>query len=195
MKSVLAFFFLASPVFAQDFVCKIYGETRIVGRHNKTYTVPGEWTGVAVGEDLILSVAHPMAEGSGEADFNGKIVWFDVIKADKPRDLALYKCREPHGVKPVKLADRRPVIARIIGFAASGKKILNYPVKPNLRNARVIEGEPFLLMQGEAFQGMSGSPVLTEDGKLSGIQSAGDTGETQAANPEQIRAFLKHYPL
>ena len=182
----------ASPVNAEGFVCKIRGETQISSR-GKTYTVPAEWTGVAVGKDLILSVAHPMDSGSAEADFDGKIVWFDVVKADKPRDLALYKCREPHGVQPVKLADRNPITARIVGFAYSGKKILNYPVSPNTENARIIEGEPFLVMFGEAFQGMSGSPVLTEDGELAGIQAAGDPDRktTSAASLLQIKEFLK----
>lgn len=134
-----------------------------------------------------------MESGEVQADFSGKVITCEVIKADKTRDLALYRCREPHGVQPVAMADRNPIVARIVGFASSGKKTLNYPVTPNKENARVIEGEPFLVMRGEAFQRMSGSPVLTADGKLAGIQSAGDPAvkTTSAANLDQIKNFLK----
>ncbi len=190
--TILIVAFWAIPVNADGFVCKIRGETQIFAR-GKTYTVPAEWTGVAIGKDLILSVAHPMNSGAAEAEFDGKVVRFDVIKADKPRDLALYKCREPHGVQPVIVADRHPITARIIGFTYSGKKVLNYPVSPNIEKARIIEDEPFLVMYGEAFQGMSGSPVLTEDGKLAGIQAAGnpELKTTSAASLKQIKEFLK----
>ena len=192
--SILILAIWAIPVSAESFVCKIRGETEILAR-GKTYTVPAEWTGVAISEDLILSVAHPMESGVAEAEFDGKVVRFDVIKSDKSRDLALYRCREPHGVRPVILADRHPITARIIGFTQTGKKVLNYRVSPNTEQARIIEGEPFLVMYGEAFQGMSGSPVLTEDGKLAGIQAAGDPDlkTTSAASLNQLKAFLKDF--
>lgn len=189
MRFLLVLLFLTTPALAQDYVCHISGDV-VLRQGNQAVTVVGQWTGVAIDKDLVLSVAHPKTSGDAVVTFGLHKMVATVIKADTKFDLAVYRTHELHGVTPIKIAKRHPVRAKIIGFINRDRRQVEYQVLA--KEAFAEPDAPFLVMKGEAFHGMSGSPVITEDGLLAGIQSGGDmeAKETHSPRVEQLRRFL-----
>ena len=175
---------------AQEWLCKMTHSVIVSQDSNGRSVETKQWSGVAVAPDLILSVAHSITNGEAKAEFEGGTVVATVIKFDKDRDLALFKATGT--LKPIKIAKERPRLAKILGFAMGHKKVVSYPVSATI--AYVIPTEHLLVMDGEAFHGMSGGPVLNENGELVGIQSSGDKAMTMASSPEQIKSFLNSRP-
>ena len=192
MKAVIAFFFLSSPIFAQDYVCKMtHIKRQWTDEQGNKMSEQQQWSGVAISDGLILSVAHSITEGEATAEFPGQTIKAEVVKYDEARDLALFKAKEPIKAVPVKVAQRHPVMAKVVGFAMGQRKVVSYPVSQ--ASAWVIKDEPLLVMDGLAHHGMSGGAVLNEDGELAGIQSSGDFKERRvmASSLSQVRAFLR----
>lgn len=185
-RGVAAFIVLALVAITsrgEDYICRM--TFPIGGGHSK------QWTGVAVSDRLILSVAHAIQSGEAECKFGDKVVKAEVIKFDTVRDLALFRCKEPHGVAPLALSDTKPKVCRIAGWFGNVFKRLEYRVNGMVVWVEPLKDEKLTAMDGEAFHGMSGSPVIGEDGKLVGIQCSGTKEMTVAARLKQVKAFLK----
>ncbi len=192
MKTILVFLFLSSSAFAQDYVCKMTNVMRRwTDENGNQMAQQQQWSGVAISDILILSVAHSITKGEAKAEFAGQTVTAEVVKYDEVRDLALFKSKVKIKAAPARIASRHPVLARVIGFASGERRVVSYPVSPI--KAWVIESEPLLIMDGQPYHGMSGGAVLNEEGELVGIQSSGDfnSRRVMASSLSQVRAFLR----
>ncbi len=153
-----------------------------------------KWTGFAIDEDHILTVAH--------ADHDLAYIYTrlaliacDRVSHDRVRDIALFKCRMKHGQPLAKIAEHtRPSMLKISGHPEGQPLIrtLLYPIHTKISNARVRgSNEDCLVLEGKAYMGMSGSPVTDPDtGEVVGIQSAGGPNDTYCVSLDQIRKFL-----
>ncbi len=131
MKTFIAFFFLSSPVFSQDYICKMTHTIRSWqdAQGNKV-AEQKQWSGVAISSELILSVAHSITEGVAQAEFPGQTVTAEVVRYDTQRDLALFKTKEPMKAKPAKIASRHPVFAKIIGLRTESGGLFRIRFRP-----------------------------------------------------------------
>jgi Trypsin-like peptidase domain len=153
------------------------------------------WTGFAIDEENVLTVAH--------ADHDVAYIYTrvamiacDRIRHDKDRDIAIFKCRMKHGQPVLKIAEETKSRSfKIIGHPGGLEKLKTvlYPLHSKKFNAKLRgSDETVLLLEGEAFMGMSGSPVVDpETGHVVGIQSAGGPEDTYCVSLEQVRKFLK----
>lgn len=155
------------------------------------------WTGFAIDDHQLLTVAHANFK-SVQVHSGNKTIEATRIKVDFERDIALLSCKTRHGLLPIKLAKQAVSgVFRITGFPMGQKepRILSYRKHTRIFNVtrnNSSHGEFLLSLDGEAFLGMSGSPVVNEAGELCGIQCHGNKEATSCASLEQIRRFLGH---
>lgn len=159
------------------------------------------WSGVVIAPGFILTCAHheqrdgffvrfPIAFGS--EDYCQ--LKCQLVKSDEAADLSLLRF-EPVDMITVKaypVAEQAPDAVEIPGYF-EGDKPKRVPVKRKDMRARVkgIAVDDFI---GEGITspqfGMSGSPLLTSDGRVAGIQSLGLRNEIAAVSLESISTFL-----
>jgi len=110
-----------------------------------------------------------------------------IKQVDHKCDLALLLIRRPPGAVAFPLATRFPVVGQVLwaGGNVAGR---------TLRWVRgaLLGGVPHrtLRVQVHADSGQSGGPILTSDGRLLGLISAGDATETFGPSFEEIAAAL-----
>ena len=161
-----------------------------------------QWSGVAISDRLILTVAHHEETGEVFAEFpegqhgnSTRIrVPARVLRSNVLADLCLveYKCPAWATVKtyPVKRLKRQKVTVQ--GYAKDNPTVV--------ADAPIVTGEAFIaegfVMDAYSKQGivgMSGSPALI-DGSIVGIQSLGSPTHLYCVQAETIEAFLKEAP-
>jgi hypothetical protein len=159
------------------------------------------WSGVAIGDGLILTVGHHNQSEGFYADFPASFgatdyarVSAELVKVDKAADLSVLRFRLPESVT-VRTYD-------ICELAANAIEIPGYlhgdtPKRLQIRNRRAggkSSGIPLDAYDGLGISspqfGMSGSPLLTPDKKVAGIQAIGQGSEVGAVTVDTIRQFL-----
>lgn len=153
-----------------------------------------KWTGFAIDDDRILTVAHADHDVAYVYTY-AALIACDRISHDAQRDIAIFKCRMKHGQPHAKIAEHtRGHVFKISGFPEGKPELrtVTYPKHTKKFNAKLRgSDEPVLLLEGKAYMGMSGSPVVeTDTGEVVGIQSAGGPDDTFCVSLDQIRKFL-----
>lgn len=146
-----------------DGVCRLSGPT-------------AQWSGVAISDTQILTVAHHNQTGDLRAEFpegshgsfNRMGVKARVIRSDSKKDLSLLSYEAPAWLKiktyPI---SREKGKGTVRGFI--GDQPLSSPVRV-IRTDGVINGYPVISMKApdleylDTLSGMSGSPILTDNG-------------------------------
>ena len=154
------------------------------------------WSGVAISDKIVLSVAHHGETGDVRVEFpegrhgafNRLSVKAQVIKADRRKDLSVLSYEAPAWASiesyPItELPDR----AVIKGFVQGDPLELDCKV---VRRDTMIDGYVCNTMHGKAVMGMSGSPLVV-DGGTAGIQIGGTSTTIDAVSVETIRLFLE----
>lgn len=153
------------------------------------------WSGVAISSTEILTVAHHGETGIVRAEFPEKHGEFTrlgvkarVLRSDKGKDLSLLSYEAPswasvRAYEGVSLPDR----VTIRGFVGDEPVTLQCPVF--VRN-RTVTGYRVETLSGRAIQGMSGAPLLTDEG-IAGIQFGGTPELIDAVSVDTIRLFLE----
>lgn len=192
MRTLLAFFLLCAPIIGAEFdgLCRMSEGT---GK---------QWSGVAISDSLILTVAHHDERGEVFAEFpegqHGNAtrirVPAKVLRANALADLCLveYKCPAWATVKtyPVRRLKRHKVTVK--GYIMDKPTVVS--------DAPIVTGEQFTaegyvmdVYAKNGLSGMSGSPALM-DGSIVGIQSLGSKTHLYCVQAETIEAFLKEAP-
>jgi hypothetical protein len=159
------------------------------------------WSGVAIGDGLILTVGHHDQSDGFYADFPSSFgstdyarISAELVKVDKAADLSVLRYRLPESVT-VRTYD-------ICELPANAIEIPGYlhgdtPKRLQIRNRRAggksagiaLDAYDGLGISSPQF-GMSGSPLLTPDKKVAGIQAIGQGSEVGAVTVDTIRRFL-----
>lgn len=182
----LVVFILAQPfAAAQDFdgICYLTANGK-------------SWSGVAISDKIVLSVAHHGETGEVRVEFpegrhgafNRLSVKARVIKADRRKDLSVLSYEAPawatiESYPITELPDR----AVIRGFVQGNPLELDCRV---IGRQTMIDGYVCNTLRGKATQGMSGSPLVV-DGGTAGIQIGGTSTTIDAVSAETIRLFLE----
>lgn len=153
------------------------------------------WTGFAIDDRQILTVAHANFK-SVQVHTGETTIEATRIRVDFDRDIALLSCNSRHGLLPIRMAKQAvSSVFRITGFPAGQRtpRVLTYRKHTRIFNVHrnnSSRGEYLLSLDGEAYLGMSGSPVVNEAGELCGIQCHGDKEATSCTTIDQIKRFL-----
>lgn len=159
------------------------------------------WSGVAIAKDLVLTVAHhhetegffvefPYSFGSS----NYARVSAQLVSSNTDADLSVLRINPPDLVivQPYLLSSLPEDAIELPGYL-SGKD----PKKLSIRNLRKIvrdNGLDFDTYLGAGISspqfGMSGSPLLTKEKQIAGLQSGGKGGEIVAIKLDTIRQFV-----
>ena len=159
------------------------------------------WSGAAIADGLILTCAHheetkgffaEFPTQFGKADFVQ--VRCELVKIDENTDLCLlsFDPLPMLQIKTYKVSDRPPEAVQASGYFEGDKpQRLRVRKKDNRNTVRGIAMDSFI---GEGINspqvGMSGSPMLTPDEQIVGVQVLGLRDEIDAVSLETIRAFL-----
>jgi hypothetical protein len=160
-----------------------------------------KWSGVAIGDGLILTVAHHEQEdgffaefpvGFGSSDYVR--VPAELVKSDVDADLSVLRFEAPElaEIKEYQVSDLAANAIEIPGYL-SGESPKRVKIrKKNM--AMKIAGIAIDSYDGEGISspqiGMSGSPLLTPDRRIAGIQAIGTGAEIGAVTVDTIRGFL-----
>lgn len=161
-----------------------------------------KWSGVAISEDLVLTVAHhDETEGffvefpSSFGSTNYARVSAELVSSNKDADLSILRINPPDlvTVQPYSLSSLPEDAIELPGYL-SGRD----PKKISIRNLRRIvkaDGFDFDTYLGAGISspqfGMSGSPLLTKEKQIAGLQSGGKGGEIVAIKLDTIRQFME----
>jgi hypothetical protein len=165
------------------------------------------WSGVAISDSLILTCAHheqteaffaefPRSFGGGEY---AKIS-AELVKIDKASDLSVLRYSMPDlvQVSPYALSTLPESAIEVPGYL-SGQTPKRVRLRPNKGSSFKIAGIALDSYDGEGISspqfGMSGSPLLTPDKSIAGIQSVGSGREVGAIRLDTIRKFLANVDL
>lgn len=160
------------------------------------------WSGVAIAEDLVLTVAHHDETDGFFIEFPSSFgsstyarVSAELVSSNKDADLSVLRINLPDLVKvqPYSLSSLPEDAIELPGYL-SGKD----PKKLSIRNLRKIvrdNGLDFDTYLGAGISspqfGMSGSPLLTKGNQIAGLQSGGKGGEIVAIKLDTIRKFME----
>ncbi len=164
------------------------------------------WSGVAIGDNQILTCAHHFEDDSFYAQFPLSFGSNDyvqlkctLVKTDKASDLCILRYEPLDGVTiktyPVATADPA---ANVVQGYFEGDKPKKYNVilsskERNKRGKRMDHYQGTGILQRQV--GMSGGPLLNPAGQVVGIQSqANDTGLIVASAHDAILEFMKEVP-
>jgi hypothetical protein len=156
-----------------------------------------QWSGVAISQTEILTVAHPEPTENIWASFPRKTHGSNerislkcrVIRANKIADVAIisYNCPDSWVVKTYELSDAKPDVVAIRGYVRDDAMIVQgVSVVPINATG---DGFSLITLNTPAIHGMSGSGIFSGD-KIVGIQSCG-SDRTYAADIKTIRKFLE----
>lgn len=182
MAVVCALLWACDPCSGQEFdgVCRLSGST-------------AQWSGVAISDTQILTVAHHNQTGDLRAEFpegshgafNRMGVKARVIRSDVKKDLSLLSYEAPAWLKiktyPI---SREKGMGRVRGFISGDP--LTSPVRV-IRTDAAVNGYGVITMKApelehlDTLSGMSGSPILTGTG-VRGIQF----GQVQAEKTVEV---------
>jgi len=160
-----------------------------------------KWSGVAIGDGLILTVGHHDQSDEFFAEFPASFgstdfarVSAELVKVDKAADLSVLRFRLPElvTVRGYEVSDLPASAIEAPGYFHG-----ETPKRLQLRNRRsggkaagiAIDEYDALGISSPQF-GMSGSPLLTPDKKVAGIQAIGQGSEIGAVSVDTIRQFL-----
>lgn len=156
-----------------------------------------QWSGVAISDHEILSVAHPEETKSIRAEFPERghgaferiSVEATVIRADKDADLTLLTYKRPSyaTIRTYRVSGGEFKDCQIRGYVGDTPMTMKTSL---LSRDEVVDGYAVLTMQGRAIFGMSGSPVTADD-VVVGIQFGITATETNAVSAETIIKFLE----
>lgn len=178
---------ILSP-FSGDGLCRMYANDH-------------KWSGVAIGDGLILTVAHHEQDDGFFAEFPTSFgsteyarVSADLIKIDKKADLSVLRYRLPESVtiKPYDLTELAANAIEIHGYfeGQTPKRVkIRKKDKPSAIAGIAIDSYDGFGIASPQF-GMSGSPLLTPDKRIAGIQAIGQGSEIGAVTVDTIRTFL-----
>ena len=160
-----------------------------------------KWSGVSIGDGLVLTVAHhDKTEGfvvEFPLQFGGtQYIKLDaeLIKTDADSDLSVLRFRAPDLVEVKSHA--------ICSLPASAIEIPGYlsgetPKRVRIRKKNIVSRVAGILIDsydGDGIispqVGMSGSPLLTPEKQIAGIQAIGKGSEIGAVTVDTIREFL-----
>jgi hypothetical protein len=165
-------------------------------------TANGEkWSGVAIGDGLILTVAHHAQSTGFFAEFPATFgstdfarVSAELVKIDQESDLSVLRYRLPElvTVRDYEICELSEHAVEIPGYLQGETP---QRLKIQRRRAGVkIAGIAIDTYDGIGIvspqYGMSGSPLLTPDGKVAGIQAIGSGSDVGAVTVETIHRFL-----
>ena len=161
-----------------------------------------KWSGVSIGDGIILTVAHhDKTEGfvvEFPVQFGGtQYIKLDaeLIKTDADADLSVLRFHAPDLVEVKSHA--------ICSLPASAIEIPGYlsgetPKRIRIRKKNIVSRVAGILIDsydGDGIVspqvGMSGSPLLTPEKQIAGIQAIGKGSEIGAVTVDTIREFLK----
>lgn len=155
-----------------------------------------QWSGVAISQTEILTVAHHgeteniRAEfpESTHGEFNHLGIRCRVIKSNVKADLSLlqYNCPSYAAIAHYPVSRKEFKRVEIKGYVRSSPMALICPVAAQDRQ---VDGYTVLTLQGAATAGMSGSAVLS-DRSVVGIQFGGSETVIDAVTAETIHNFL-----
>lgn len=156
-------------------------------------------TGFFISNDGYLLTNHHVVEDKrtiGVSTENGDVFQGDLIASDEEADLALLKVEEKgHSYLPLMdtQADSKEHIY-VIGNPLSFTKIANEGEVLN----KEATGETAFGITAPIYRGNSGSPVITEEGKVTGVVYAKKTIQQRGEEPlglavpiEDVHAFLE----
>lgn len=177
---------LIGSVFCQDFdgICRMTCNGK-------------QWTGVAISDHEILTVAHHEETENIRAEFpergHGAFerlgLKATVVRANAAADLSLlqYKCPSYAKIRTYKVSSGQTDDVLIRGYVGDQAMLMKTSILP-IEDS--LEGYPILTMKGLAIVGMSGSPVTTDD-VLIGIQFGITKTNTNAVTADTIIQFLE----
>lgn len=160
------------------------------------------WSGVAISQNLVLTVAHHDETEGFFVEFPSSFgsstyarVSAELVSSNKDADLSVLRINPPNlvTVQPYSLSSLPQDAIELPGYL-SGKD----PKKISIRNLRKIvkaSGFDFDTYLGSGISspqfGMSGSPLLTKEKQIAGLQSGGKGGEIVAIKLDTIRQFIE----
>jgi hypothetical protein len=157
-----------------------------------------QWSGVAISEDRILTVAHHGETGIVRAEFaetehgafNRIGIQATILKSNRKADLSLLGYSSPKWAKirTYQVKARKSDRVRIRGYVGMSPRI--YEGDVSKRGPYMVEGFRVLTIDCPAVSGMSGSGVFADEG-IVGIQFGGTRDHTDAVTVETIQMFLK----
>ncbi len=161
-----------------------------------------KWSGVSIGDGLVLTVAHhDKTEGfvvEFPLQFGGtQYIKFDaeLVKTDADADLSVLRFHAPELIE----VKSHPVC----NLPASAIEIPGYlsgetPKRVRVRKKNIVSRVAGILIDsydGDGIVspqvGMSGAPLLTPEKQIAGIQAIGKGSEIGAVTVDTIREFLK----
>jgi hypothetical protein len=163
-------------------------------------SVGKQWSGVAISDDKILTVAHHGLNPGDtiRADFGiGSHGSFErvslkakLIKSDVRKDLSVLEySRSSFAVKcyPIGQECSKGDVVLIAGYIHDEAMQLQCPLTSLDTEVEMIK---VLEFRGQGVSGMSGAPVLF-DGHTAGVQFGGGSAVINAVTVEAIREFLE----
>jgi hypothetical protein len=160
------------------------------------------WSGVAISESLVLTVAHHDETEGFFVEFPSSFgsstyarVSAELISSNKDADLSVLQINPPElvTVQPYSLSSLPEDAIELPGYL-SGKDPKNISIR-NLRRIVKAGGFDFDTYLGAGIVspqfGMSGSPLLTKEKQIAGLQSGGKGGEIVAIKLDTIRKFME----
>lgn len=160
-----------------------------------------KWSGVAIGDGLILTVGHHEQSDGFFADFPASFgskdfarVSAELVKVDTAADLSVLRFRLPElvTVRSYAVCDLPAIATEAPGYFQG-----EIPKRLQIRNRRggvKVSGIAIDTYDGIGISspqfGMSGSPLFTPEKKVAGIQAIGSGREVGAVTVDTIRQFL-----
>jgi hypothetical protein len=160
-----------------------------------------KWSGVAIGDGLILTVAHHDQPDGFYAEFPASFgstdfarVSAELVKIDKDADLSVlrYELPELVTVRSYDVSELPATAIEIPGYLAgeTPKRVKLHRKRGGTKVAGIaIDSYDGIGISSPQF-GMSGSPLMTPDKQIAGIQSIGAGSEVGAVTVDTIRQFL-----
>jgi len=161
------------------------------------------WSGVAISDNTILTCAHHEQTAGFFAEFPVAFggdqycrVNCELIKTDNAADLSVLRYSLPAlvTVNSYTLSPLAESAIEVPGYL-SGMQPKRVKLRPNQKNGFMMQGKRLDSYDGEGISspqfGMSGSPLLTPDKSIAGIQSVGSGREVGAIRLDTIREFLQ----
>jgi len=159
------------------------------------------WSGVSIGDGLILSVAHHEQTENFFVEFPLTFGGSDyvrlpaeLVKSDEAADLSVLRFRSPDLITVQSYvvselaADAVEVPGYLAGETPKRVKIRRRNFLSKIAGIAVDSYQGFGISSPQF--GMSGSPLLTPDKHIAGIQAVGAGSEVGAVTVDTIRGFL-----